>query len=132
MVFYIIAVLFVVFVYVNVLGMFAGYKNIPEGKYKEELWKFKKMEIIEKGVISVIMAAVIISMNYTEEIAGITLIAMILVTAIEVPFGNYIKKNLKCPECGGPVWTGKAFVIIKPRRICEFCGHNFYVNTNKR
>lgn len=132
MVFYIIALVFVVLVYVNVLGMFTGIKNVPEGEYKEKLWKYKKMEIIEKGIICVIMAAVIIAMNYTEEIAGITLVAMVLVTAIEVPFGNYIKKNLTCPNCGGPVWTGRAFVIIKPRRICEFCGHNFYVDTKHK
>ena len=132
MVFYIIALVLVILVYVNVLGMFAGIKNVPEGKYKQELWKYKKMEIIEKGIICAILAAVIISMNYTQEIAGISLVAMVLVTIIEVPFGSYIKKHLTCPECGGPVWTGRSFVIIQPRRICEFCGHNFYVNTPKR
>mgnify|MGYP003310474165 CR=1 FL=1 len=84
------------------------------------------MEIIEKSVIALIMASLIISMNYTNETAMIALIGMVLVTAIEVPFGSYIKKNFTCPRCRGPVWTGKSFVILRPRKKCEYCGYSFY------
>lgn len=126
MVFYIFAFVVAGLIMFNVFGLFAGYKNIQEGAYKQALWKYKKMEIIEKSVIAVIMAVLIISMNYTAETATIALIGMILVTAIEVPFGSYIKKHLTCPRCGGPIWTGKSFVIIRPRRTCEYCSYHFY------
>lgn len=131
MVFYIFALVIVALIYFNVFGLFSGYKDIPEGPYKQALWKYKKMEIIEKSVIALIMAILIISMNYTSETAMIALIGMILVTAIEVPFGSYIKKKLTCPSCHGPVWTGKSFVILRPRRTCEYCGYHFYDKEDK-
>ncbi len=126
MVFYIFALVIVALIYFNVFGLFHGYKDIPEGPYKQALWKYKKMEIIEKSVIALIMAILIISMNYTDETATIALVGMVLVTAIEVPFGSYIKKKLTCPRCNGPIWTGKSFVILRPRRTCEYCGYHFY------
>ena len=131
MVFYIFALVIVALIYFNVFGLFSGYKDIPEGPYKQALWKYKKMEIIEKSVIALIMAILIISMNYTSETAMIALIGMVLVTAIEVPFGSYIKKKLTCPICHGPVWTGKSFVILRPRRTCEYCGYHFYDKEDK-
>lgn len=99
MIFYIFALVIVALIYFNVFGLFSGYKDIPEGPYKRALWRYKKMEITEKSVIAAIMAILIISMNYTSETAMIALIGMVLVTAIEVPFGSYIKKKLTCPRC---------------------------------
>ena len=105
-----------------------GLGNIGTGTYKTlEM----NREIIEKSVIAAIMAILIISMNYTQETAMIALIGMVLVTVIEVPFGSYIKKNLTCPKCHGPVWTGKSFVILRPRRTCEYCGYHFYDKENE-
>lgn len=131
MVYYIIALVVIALIYLNVFGMFAGIKNVPEGKYKEQLWRYKKMEILQKGIISIIFAAIIISMNYTQEIAVVSLIGMALILAVELPFRSYICKHLVCPHCGGPVWTGRYFVIIQPRRVCEFCGYHFYDKTPK-
>ena len=126
MVFYIFALVVVALIYFNVFGLFHGYKDIPAGPYKEALWKYKKLEIIEKSVVALIMAVLIISMNYTQETAMIALVGMVLVSACEVPFAFYIRKKLVCPRCNGPVWTGRSFVILRPRRTCEYCGYHFY------
>ena len=50
MVFYIFALVIVALIYFNVFGLFSCYKDIPEGPYKQTLWKYKKMEIIENSL----------------------------------------------------------------------------------
>ena len=113
-------------IYFNVFGLFMGIKEVPPGIYRDTLWKYKKMEIVEKGVICVLFAVVIISMYFTDETAAIALGAMAVMMPLEYFFGRYIRRSLVCPECGGPVWTGNFIVVIKPRRACAHCGKPFY------
>ena len=44
MVFYIFALVVVALIYFNVFGLFHGYKDIPEGPYKQALWFLHKEE----------------------------------------------------------------------------------------
>ncbi len=123
--FAIASVLLVVFIYINVLGMFKGYKEIPEGKYKQTLWKYKKMELIEKGIICVVFTVVIFSMGWTDELAAVALAAMAVIMLIEYLFGKYIRKSFICPNCGAPIWTGNFIVILRAKKQCYECGFKF-------
>lgn len=89
-------------IYFNVFGLYMGIKDIPKGSYKEALWKYKKMEILEKSVICLFLVGIIISMYFTDETAAITLIAMVFMVPLEYLFARYVRKNLVCPHCGGP------------------------------
>ena len=105
--------------------MFKGYKDLPDGDYKRTLWKYKKMELIEKGIISVVFAVVVFSMGLTDEVAAIALGAMAVIMAIEYFFGKYIRKSFLCPNCGAPIWTGNFIVILKAKKQCYECGFKF-------
>lgn len=111
----------VIFIYFNVLGLFRGYKEIPDGPYKEKLWKYKKQEIMEKAVICLLFIGIIFSMKYCEEIALIALGAMFIMLAIEHVFARHIRKSLTCPHCGGPVWSGTYIVLLQARKNCPWC-----------
>lgn len=113
-------------IYLNVFGLYMGIKDIPKGSYKEALWKYKKMEILEKSVICLFLVGIIISMYFTDETAAITLIAMVFMVPLEYLFARYVRKNLVCPHCGGPVWTGRYLVFIRPRKYCAHCGNSLY------
>ncbi|WP_419026137.1 hypothetical protein [Emergencia sp.] len=129
--FAIASVLLIAFIYINVLGMFKGYKEIPEGKYKHTLWKYKKIELIEKGIISAILVFVVFSMGWSNELAAIALAAMVIIMIIEYFFGKYIRKSFICPNCGAPVWTGNFIVILRAKRQCYECGCKFVDEENK-
>lgn len=132
MIYFVMSALLVAFIYVNLLG--SWYKNIkyvPEGAYKEALQKYKKMELIEKGVITAILVGVVFSMKYFTEIATISLVAMVVILTLEYFFGKYIRKNLLCPNCGGSIWTGNFIVIIKPLKTCFHCDYPLYTNEPK-
>lgn len=125
MVYIVLSVLVTAFIYINVLGMWKGIGEIPEGQYKDTLWKYKKMEIVEKGVISLIFIAITFSMKLTDEVAMVALAAGALLMIIEGFFGKYIRKSLVCPSCGEPIWTGNFIVLLKPRKKCAHCGYAF-------
>lgn len=121
MIYYALSAAIVVFIYFNVLGLFRGYKEIPEGEYKEKLWKYKKQEIVEKAVICLIFIGIIFSMKYTGDIAAIALAAMVVMLVIERVFAQHIRKSLTCPHCGGPVWSGTYIVLLQARKNCPWC-----------
>lgn len=116
-----LSALVIIFVFFNVIGLFKGIKEIPEGEYRDELWKYKKMEVVEKAVQCAILVIVIISMKFTEEVALVALIAMAVMMTLEYFFAKYIRKSLVCPKCGKPIWNGNYIVIIQAFKWCPFC-----------
>ena len=83
MIYFVMSALLVAFIYVNLLGSWwKNIKYVPEGTYKEALQKYKKMELIEKGVITAILVGVVFSMKYFTEIATISLVAMAVILTL--------------------------------------------------
>lgn len=121
MIYIVFSILVTALIYINVLGMWKGIGEIPEGPYKEKLWKFKKMEIIEKGIISLLFTVVIISMKFTEEVALVSLVVMAIMLTVENLLARTVRKGLVCPHCGGPLWTGNYIVLLRPRKWCPHC-----------
>lgn len=114
----------IVFIYFNVLGLFRGYWKMPDCEHKRTLWKFKKLEIIEKAVQCAILTFMIMSMYwFPPHTATIALIGLAVMMAIEYVFGSYMRKAFLCPNCGGPIWEGNFIVILQPWRICPHCDY---------
>lgn len=132
MIYFVMSALLIAFIFINVLGSWCkNIKYVPEGTYRETLLKYKRMELIEKGVITAILVGVVISMKFCTEIATISLAAMAAILLIEYFFGKYIRKNLVCPNCGGSIWIGNFIVIIKPLKSCFHCDYPLYTNEPK-
>lgn len=122
MVYLILSVAITGFIYFNVLGLWRGYRELADSAYKAKLWKYKKYELIEKGVISAIFVGIVYSMKYfDDEIAVICLAAAALIMGCEALFGRFMRKALVCPVCGKPVWNGNFIVILQPRKYCTGC-----------
>lgn len=122
----IFSIVFVIFVYINDLGIMKGFKDVPEGEYKDFVRKYKRIEILEKAVICAIFVFMITSMGWTDEIALIALIGMAAIMTIEYFFGKYMRKSFVCIQCGESLWTGNYIVMIRCRKICPHCNHILY------
>ena len=122
MIYIVMAILVVAFIYFNVLGLFRGYGELPDTPYKQNLWRYKKLELIEKGVISAIFVCIVFAMKYyADQVAAISLAATALILILEYFFGRFMRKAMVCPKCGAPVWNGNFIVILKPRKYCSSC-----------
>lgn len=117
-------------IYFNVFAIFRGYKEIPRGAYKSQLWKYKKEEILEKGVICILFCAIIFSMKYCTEIALVAMIVMGLMLAVECAFARHVRRSFLCPHCGGPIWKGTYVVLIQARKTCPCCGKSLIEETD--
>lgn len=131
MIFYIISVVIIGLIYGMSLLAWKGFKDIPSGNYKDALWRFKKLELIEKGIISVFFLLVVFAVPWFGENNGmVTLIAVAGILIVEKIFGDWFRKSLLCPDCKGPIWIGNFYVCLSPLHKCGHCGYELYTKEN--
>lgn len=127
MIFYVISGILITLIYGMSLLAWKGFKDVPPGNYKDALWRFKKLEFVEKGIISVFFLLAIFAVPWFGDNNGmVTLIAVAGIITVEKFFGDWFRKSFLCPKCKGPIWIGNFYVRLKPLHKCGHCGHELY------